>query len=161
MIQFLIRIINFYCLWWDSTRGIDMTKKRGPDRVMSQQRCEIQISQAKQFGADDDLSGLTGQPYSTVQKPRAERCWRYSRTQVLYQQTTCEGRRKSPNCKQHSCSISINFIIQATISINPFARRMCKIIPLSQNTSSQFFSSEWMVGGIATPSPSWEPGFGY
>lgn len=44
-----------------------MIKKKGPDRVMSQQRCEIQIGQAKQFGADDDLSGLTGQPYSTVQ----------------------------------------------------------------------------------------------
>lgn len=51
-----------------------MVKKRCPDRVMSQQRCEIQIVQAKQFGADGDLSGLTGQPCSTVQEPRAERC---------------------------------------------------------------------------------------
>lgn len=42
-----------------------MIKKKGPDRVMSQQRCEIQIGQAKQFGVDGDLSGLTGQPYST------------------------------------------------------------------------------------------------
>lgn len=50
-----------------------MIKKKGPDRVMSQQRCEIQIGQAKQFGADGDLSRLTGQPYSTVQEPRAER----------------------------------------------------------------------------------------
>lgn len=115
--------------------------KKGPDRVMSQQRCEIQISQAKQFGADDDLSGLTGQPYSTVQEPKAERCWRYSQMQVLYQQTTCEG-RSSHNCKLHLCSISINFITQATISINPFSRRMYKIIPLSQNTASQFSSSE-------------------
>lgn len=65
-----------------------MIKKKGPDRVMSQQRCEIQIVQAKQFGADDDSSGLTGQPCSTVQQPRAERCWSYSWTQVLYQQTT-------------------------------------------------------------------------
>lgn len=32
---------------------------------MSQQRCEIQIGQAKQFGADGDSSRLTGQPYST------------------------------------------------------------------------------------------------
>lgn len=75
-----------------------MIKKKGPDRVMSQQRCEIQIGQAKQFGADGDLSRLTGQPYSTVQEPRAERCWSYSWAQVLYQQTTCEG-RSSNNCK--------------------------------------------------------------
>lgn len=67
-----------------------MIKKKGPDRVMIQQRCEIQISQAKQFGADVDLSGLTGQPYSTVQEPRAERWWSYSLSQVLYQQITCE-----------------------------------------------------------------------
>lgn len=46
-----------------------MIKKKGPDRVMSQQRCEIQIGQAKQFGADGDLSGLIGRPYSTVQEP--------------------------------------------------------------------------------------------
>lgn len=118
-----------------------MIKKRGPDRVMSQQRCEIQISQAKQFGADDDLSGLTGQPYSTVQEPKAERCRRYSQMQVLYQQTTREGRR-SHNCKLHLCSISINFIIQAKFSINPFSRRIHKIIPLSQNTSSKCSSSE-------------------
>lgn len=68
-----------------------MIKKKGPDRVMSQQRCEIQIGQAKQFGADDDLSGLTGQPYSTVQEPWAERRWSYSWAQVLHQQTTCDG----------------------------------------------------------------------
>lgn len=55
-----------------------MIKKKGPDRVMSQQRCEIQISQAKQFGADADLSRLNGQAYSTVQEPRAERWWSYS-----------------------------------------------------------------------------------
>lgn len=55
-----------------------MIKEKGPDRVMSQQRCEIQIGQAKLFGADGDLSGLTGQPYSTVQEPRAERWWSYS-----------------------------------------------------------------------------------
>lgn len=67
-----------------------MIKKKGPDRVMIQQRCEIQISQAKQFGADVDLSRLTGQPYSTVQEPRAERWWSYSLAQVLYQQITCE-----------------------------------------------------------------------
>ena len=65
-----------------------MIKKKGPDRVMSQQRCEIQIGQAKQFGADGDVSRLTGQPCSTVQEPRAERWWSYSRAQVLYQQTT-------------------------------------------------------------------------
>lgn len=52
-----------------------MIKKKGPDRVMSQQRCEIQIGQAKQFRDDGDLSGLTGQPYSTVQEPRAGRWW--------------------------------------------------------------------------------------
>lgn len=68
-----------------------MIKKKGPDRVMSQQRCEIQIGQAKHFGADGDLSGLTGQPYSTVQEPTAERWRSYSWAQVLYQQTTCEG----------------------------------------------------------------------
>lgn len=68
-----------------------MIKKKGPDRVMSQQRCEIQISQAKQFVADVDLSGLTGQPHSTVQEPPAGGWWSYSWSQVLYQQTTCEG----------------------------------------------------------------------
>lgn len=99
--QFLIWIINFYCLWWKSTGGTGTIKKKGPDRVMIQQRCEIQISQAKQFGADVDLSGLTGQPYSTVQKPRAERWWSYSLVQVLYQQTTCEGWRTN-DCKPHS-----------------------------------------------------------
>lgn len=64
-----------------------MIKEKGPDRVMSQQRCEIQIGQAKQSEADGDLSRLTGQTYSTVQEPTAERWW----SQVLYQQTTCEG----------------------------------------------------------------------
>ena len=54
-----------------------MIKKKGPDRVMSQQRCEIQIGKPKQFGADGDLSRLTGQPYSTVREPRAERWWSY------------------------------------------------------------------------------------
>lgn len=42
-----------------------MIKKKGPDRVMIQQRCEIQISQAKQFGADVDLSGLTTVQYKS------------------------------------------------------------------------------------------------
>jgi len=42
-----------------------MLKKKRPDRAMSQQRCEIEIGQAKQFEADGDLSRLTGQPYST------------------------------------------------------------------------------------------------
>lgn len=43
-----------------------MIKKKGPDRVMSQQRCEIQIGQAKQFGADGDVSGLwSALQYST------------------------------------------------------------------------------------------------
>lgn len=65
-----------------------MIKKKGPDRVMSQQRCEIQIGQAKQFGADGDLSRLSGQPCSTVQQPWAERWWSYSWVQVLYQQST-------------------------------------------------------------------------
>lgn len=68
-----------------------MIKKKGPDRVMSQQRCEIQIGQAKQFGADGDSSRLTGQPYSTGQEPRAERLCSYSWAQVLYQQTTSKG----------------------------------------------------------------------
>lgn len=67
---------------------------------MSQQRCEIQIGQAKQFGADGDLSRLIGQPYSTVQEPTGERWWSYSWAQVLYQQTTCEG-WSSTNCKLH------------------------------------------------------------
>lgn len=41
---------------------------------MSQQRCEIQISQAKQFESDDDdPSRLTEQACSTVQELRAER----------------------------------------------------------------------------------------
>lgn len=71
-----------------------MIKKKGPDRVMSQQRCEIQIGPAKQFGADGDLSGLAGQPYSTVQEPTAERWWSYSWAQVLHQQTTCEWGRQ-------------------------------------------------------------------
>ena len=52
-----------------------MIKKKGPDRVMSQQTWEIQIGHAKQFGADGDLSRLTGQPYCTVQEPKDER-WR-------------------------------------------------------------------------------------
>lgn len=43
----------------------DMIKNKGPDRVMSQQRCEIQIGQAKQFGADGDLNRLAGQACGT------------------------------------------------------------------------------------------------
>lgn len=108
--QFLIWVINFYCLWWKSTGGTGMIKKKGPDRVMIQQRCEIQISQAKQFGADVDLSGLTGQPYSTVQEPRAERWWSYSLAQVLYQQITCE-RWRTNDCKLYShcnCKFTVN-----------------------------------------------------
>ena len=68
-----------------------MIKKKGPDRVMSQQTWEIQIGHAKQFGADGDLSRLTGQPYCTVQEPKDERWRTQSWAQVLYQQTTCEG----------------------------------------------------------------------
>lgn len=68
-----------------------MIKMKGPDRVMSQQRCEIQIGLAKQFGADCDWSRLVGQPHSTVQEPTGERWWSYSWAQVLYQQTTYEG----------------------------------------------------------------------
>lgn len=32
---------------------------------MSQQRCEIPVGRAKQFGADGDVSGQTDQPYCT------------------------------------------------------------------------------------------------
>lgn len=69
---------------------------------MSQQRCEIQIGQGKQFGADGDLSRLTGQPYSTVEykSPGVEDSGVTSRAEVLYQQTTCEGWR-SNNCELH------------------------------------------------------------
>lgn len=40
----------------------------------------------------------SGQPYSTVQGPTGERRWGYSWTQVLYQQSTCEG-WSTNNCK--------------------------------------------------------------